>query len=99
MAGDTISRHGVRTCYSAVRPVHVTAVFPEFAPLARPAMRLHPRPGSPSVEDNSVGGHHNREHGVRDVTFGEDALLPADREDDEALLTTRELWGRHGFGR
>ncbi|MEU6800909.1 hypothetical protein [Streptomyces neyagawaensis] len=38
------------------RPVDVTAVFPELAPLARPAIRLHPRPGSPSVEESSVGG-------------------------------------------
>ncbi|MFD4828909.1 hypothetical protein ACFWPV_03485 [Streptomyces uncialis] len=38
------------------RPVQVTAVFPELAPLARPAIRLHPRPGSPSVRDSSVGG-------------------------------------------
>ncbi|MFH9038219.1 hypothetical protein ACH4FA_02445 [Streptomyces sp. NPDC017966] len=38
------------------RPVEVTAVFPELAPLARPAIRLHPRPGSPSVGDSSVGG-------------------------------------------
>ncbi|MFE0513206.1 hypothetical protein [Streptomyces sp. NPDC058964] len=38
------------------RPMDVTAVFPELAPLARPAIRLHPRPGSPSVRDSSVGG-------------------------------------------
>ncbi|MFI1189827.1 hypothetical protein [Streptomyces californicus] len=38
------------------RPVDVTAVFPELAPLARPAMRLHPRHGSPSVRDSSIGG-------------------------------------------
>ncbi|MEW1550381.1 hypothetical protein [Streptomyces tsukubensis] len=38
------------------RPVEVTAVFPELAPLARPAIRLHPRPGSPSTGDSSVGG-------------------------------------------
>ncbi|GAA0324615.1 hypothetical protein GCM10010302_74700 [Streptomyces polychromogenes] len=38
------------------RPVEVTEVFPELAPLARPALRLHPRPGSPSVRDSSVGG-------------------------------------------
>jgi len=38
------------------RPVEVTAVFPELAPLARSAIRLHPRPGSPSVRDSSVGG-------------------------------------------
>ncbi|AWT42877.1 MULTISPECIES: hypothetical protein [Streptomyces] len=38
------------------RPVDVSAVFPELAPLARPAIRMHPRPGSPSVEESSVGG-------------------------------------------
>ncbi|WP_409062521.1 hypothetical protein [Streptomyces sp. SYP-A7185] len=38
------------------RPVDVTAVFPELAPLARPAMRLHPHPGAPSIRDSSVGG-------------------------------------------
>ncbi|OIJ69777.1 hypothetical protein [Streptomyces mangrovisoli] len=38
------------------RPVDVSAVFPELAPWARPAMRLHPRPGSPSAEESSVGG-------------------------------------------
>ncbi|QNP62076.1 hypothetical protein [Streptomyces genisteinicus] len=38
------------------RPVDVTAVFPELAPSARPAVRLHPRPGAPSAADSSVGG-------------------------------------------
>lgn len=38
------------------RPFEVTAVFPELAPLARPAIRLHPRPGSPSAGESSVGG-------------------------------------------
>ncbi|MGW2679191.1 hypothetical protein [Streptomyces sp. NPDC001436] len=38
------------------RPVDVAALFPELAPLARPAIRLHPRPGSPSVSESSVGG-------------------------------------------
>ena len=38
------------------RPVEVTEVFPEFGPLARPAIRLHPRPGSPTVGESSVGG-------------------------------------------
>ncbi|MEU2264387.1 hypothetical protein ABZ557_29875 [Streptomyces sp. NPDC019645] len=38
------------------RPVDVTALFPRLAPLARTATRLHPRPGSPSVDDSSVGG-------------------------------------------
>ncbi|MFI9206059.1 hypothetical protein [Streptomyces sp. NPDC053048] len=38
------------------RPVDVTAVLPQLAPLARTATRLHPRPGSPSPHDSSVGG-------------------------------------------
>ncbi|MFE4207837.1 hypothetical protein ACFRUQ_20040, partial [Streptomyces goshikiensis] len=38
------------------RPFDVTAVFPDLAPLARPAIRLHPRPGSPASHDSSVGG-------------------------------------------
>ncbi|MFA7768521.1 hypothetical protein [Streptomyces sp. NRRL S-448] len=38
------------------RPVEVTVLFPQLAPLARPAIRLHPRPGSPSAHDSSVGG-------------------------------------------
>ncbi|WP_257231724.1 hypothetical protein [Streptomyces sp. Rer75] len=38
------------------RPVDVPAVFPQLAPLARTATRLHPRPGSPSPQDSSVGG-------------------------------------------
>ncbi|MFI1200623.1 hypothetical protein ACH4VR_14410 [Streptomyces sp. NPDC020883] len=37
------------------RPLDVTALFPQLAPLARTATRLHPRPGSPSVHDSSVG--------------------------------------------
>ena len=38
------------------RPVDVTAVVPQLAPLARPAIRLHPRPGSPTPRDSFVGG-------------------------------------------
>ncbi|GGP56678.1 hypothetical protein [Streptomyces melanogenes] len=38
------------------RPVDVTAVFPQLAPLVRTATRLHPRPGSPTPHDSSVGG-------------------------------------------
>ncbi|MFF1483776.1 hypothetical protein ACIGZH_09070 [Streptomyces sp. NPDC058319] len=38
------------------RPVNVAALFPQLAPLARMATRLHPRPGSPTVHDSSVGG-------------------------------------------
>ncbi|MCX5380344.1 hypothetical protein [Streptomyces sp. NBC_00091] len=38
------------------RPLDVTAVFPQLAPLARTATRLHPRRGAPSPHDSSVGG-------------------------------------------
>ncbi|MFC8981774.1 hypothetical protein ACFU3J_08730 [Streptomyces sp. NPDC057411] len=38
------------------RPFDVTAVFPQLAPLARTATRLHPRPGVPSPQDSSIGG-------------------------------------------
>ncbi|GAA3635444.1 hypothetical protein ACG5V6_07625 [Streptomyces chitinivorans] len=38
------------------RPVDVASVFPELAPLARTAVRLHPRPGAPVADDSSVGG-------------------------------------------
>lgn len=46
--------HATRT--TPPRPVDVTALFPQLAPLARTATRLHPRPGSPTVHDSSVGG-------------------------------------------
>ncbi|MGY0458712.1 hypothetical protein ACW14Y_00450 [Kitasatospora sp. cg17-2] len=38
------------------RPADVASVHPELAPLARQAVRLHPRAGRPSVHDGSVGG-------------------------------------------
>jgi hypothetical protein len=38
------------------RPVNVLDDFPELGPMARTALRLHPRVGSPTVTDNSVGG-------------------------------------------
>ncbi|MEU4210828.1 hypothetical protein AB0F13_12690 [Streptomyces sp. NPDC026206] len=38
------------------RPLDVTAVFPQLAPLARTATRLHPRRGAPSAHDSSIGG-------------------------------------------
>ncbi|MET9226405.1 hypothetical protein [Lentzea sp. NPDC003310] len=38
------------------RPVDLTAHLPELAPLARTAVRLHPRPGNPSTADSSFGG-------------------------------------------
>ncbi|GGO20286.1 hypothetical protein [Microbispora bryophytorum] len=37
-------------------PVDIAAVFPEIAPLARTATRLHPRPGTPGLYDSSIGG-------------------------------------------
>ncbi|MES5816342.1 hypothetical protein [Streptomyces sp. RG80] len=38
------------------RPLDVAAHFPELAPLARTAVRLHPRPGFPTARDSSIGG-------------------------------------------
>ncbi|MER6255279.1 hypothetical protein ABT224_28410 [Streptomyces sp. NPDC001584] len=38
------------------RPLDVASEFPELAGRARTATRLHPRPGSPTVRDSSVGG-------------------------------------------
>lgn len=38
------------------RPVDIASLFPELAPLARQAVRLHPRAGAPTVHDSSVGG-------------------------------------------
>lgn len=38
------------------RPVDIGEVLPQLAPLARPATRLHPRPGSPTARDSSAGG-------------------------------------------
>ncbi|MFB7929167.1 hypothetical protein ACFC4C_08650 [Streptomyces sp. NPDC056039] len=38
------------------RPLDVTALYPELAPLARTAIRLHPRAGTPSATDSSIGG-------------------------------------------
>ncbi|MDI3403273.1 hypothetical protein [Streptomyces cavernicola] len=40
------------------RPLDVTALFPQLAPLARTVTRLHPRPASPTPtpRDSSVGG-------------------------------------------
>jgi len=38
------------------RPVDVTAIVPDISPLARTALRLHPRRGKPAFTDSSVGG-------------------------------------------
>ncbi|MEV0251640.1 hypothetical protein AB0H76_33980 [Nocardia sp. NPDC050712] len=38
------------------RAVDVAAVCPALVPLARPATRLHPRRGTPSAYDSSIGG-------------------------------------------
>jgi hypothetical protein len=54
-AADSIAAMSiVRT--TPPRPFDVAAIFPRLAPLARTATRLHPRPGSPSPYDSSVGG-------------------------------------------
>jgi hypothetical protein len=44
------------TRHTPPRPVDIEALFPELIPLRRHAVRLHPRPGSPSHRDSSVGG-------------------------------------------
>ena len=38
------------------RPADVAAAFPQLAPLARTATRLHPRPGPVTPNDSSIGG-------------------------------------------
>jgi hypothetical protein len=38
------------------RPVDVEAAFPELATMRRAATRLHPRRGTPTARDSSVGG-------------------------------------------
>ncbi|MFF7450509.1 MULTISPECIES: hypothetical protein [unclassified Streptomyces] len=38
------------------RPLDVATRFPELAPLARTAVRLHPTPGDPTPADSSIGG-------------------------------------------
>lgn len=38
------------------RPVDITEVFPELTEHSATATRLHPRPGTPSAADSSVGG-------------------------------------------
>ncbi|GAA1015960.1 hypothetical protein Aple_011110 [Acrocarpospora pleiomorpha] len=44
----------VRT--TPLRPVDIASIFPELAPLARQAVRLHPRPGIPTPYESSIGG-------------------------------------------
>ncbi|MFD5436266.1 hypothetical protein ACFWJ4_29485 [Kitasatospora sp. NPDC127067] len=38
------------------RRLDIAVAFPELVPLARQTVRLHPRPGEPTVRDSSVGG-------------------------------------------
>ncbi|MFD0305363.1 hypothetical protein [Streptomyces sp. NPDC127119] len=38
------------------RPLDIVALFPELAPMARTAVRLHPRAGAPAAADSSIGG-------------------------------------------
>ncbi|MEJ8640403.1 DUF1963 domain-containing protein [Streptomyces sp. MS1.HAVA.3] len=44
------------TRHTPPRPLDVEQLFPEVAPLRRQTVRLHPRAGSPSYRDSSVGG-------------------------------------------
>lgn len=37
-------------------PLDITSVFPELGPLARQAVRLHPRADAPAEDDSSLGG-------------------------------------------
>ncbi|WP_418956504.1 hypothetical protein [Streptomyces tritici] len=43
----------IRTPY---RPLDITVPFPELSAYARTATRLHPRPGTPTAADSSIGG-------------------------------------------
>lgn len=38
------------------RPIDIEDLFPELSPWRKEAIRLHPRSGSPSIHDSSVGG-------------------------------------------
>jgi hypothetical protein len=38
------------------RPYHLLEDFPELAALSKVAVRLHPRPGSPTAKQSSIGG-------------------------------------------
>ncbi|WP_327412068.1 DUF1963 domain-containing protein [Streptomyces sp. NBC_01233] len=42
--------------HTPARPVDVESLFPELLPFRRESVRLHPRPGSPTFRDSSVGG-------------------------------------------
>ncbi|MCQ6554953.1 hypothetical protein NPS70_17385 [Streptomyces sp. C10-9-1] len=79
------------------RPLDVTALFPRLAPLARAATRLHPRAGSPSRYDSSVGGpllwpagepwpHCDEPHTWDQV----EAAFPLEEEREERGIPTRE---------
>ncbi|WP_211349077.1 hypothetical protein [Micromonospora pisi] len=41
---------------TALAPVDMDAVFPQLRAYKRTTTRLHPRKGSPSVDQSSVGG-------------------------------------------
>lgn len=59
------------TRVTPTRPVDVAEILPGLAALARPAVRLHPHPGSLSPFESSVGGRCSGlipRHG-RTVTF------------------------------
>ncbi|MFF3172662.1 hypothetical protein ACFVQ0_08555 [Streptomyces sp. NPDC057900] len=81
------------------RPIDVTTVFPQLAPLARTAVRLHPRPGSPSPHESSVGGpllwpadepwpYCEERHEWRDEQTGEQRVGPS------AMLPVAQLYVR-----
>jgi hypothetical protein len=81
------------------RPFDITTLFPELAPLARTAIRLHPRAGAPGVTDSSVGGPLLWPVGEEWPTCPEHGgpwlkgLVPEDVRERRRLLA--EAWGRH----
>ncbi|MDT0420486.1 hypothetical protein [Streptomyces evansiae] len=90
------------------RPFDVTALCPQLAPLARTATRLHPRPGSPTVHDSSVGGPllwpadepwpHCDEPHVR-LMPDSPVFSPEDERQWRRALATGEAGTRNGPGR
>ncbi|MGW1606894.1 hypothetical protein [Streptomyces eurythermus] len=82
------------------RPLDVVALFPQLTPLARTATRLHPRPGSPSRHDSSVGGpllwpadepwpHCDGPHTYDQVS----AAVPLEEEREDRGITARGTSG------
>ncbi|WP_327109759.1 hypothetical protein OHB12_17975 [Nocardia sp. NBC_01730] len=47
---------GPMTRTTPPRPYDIVDLFPEIAEYAKPAVRLHPRRGTPTVHESSIGG-------------------------------------------